>query len=82
MKSVNVHEAKTTLSALLAAVESGEEITIARHGVPVARLVPIARAAEREPGLLCNAPGWDNFVFDPATFAPMTDAELENEGWE
>lgn len=38
---VNVHEAKTHLSRLLQRVASGEEITIANAGVPVARLVPI-----------------------------------------
>ena len=38
MRTVNVHEAKTHLSTLLAAVESGEEIVIARAGRPVALL--------------------------------------------
>jgi prevent-host-death family protein len=38
---VNVHEAKTGFSRLLRRVASGEEITIANRGVPVARLVPI-----------------------------------------
>ena len=42
MKTVNVHEAKTTLSRLLKRVEAGEEILIARGGQPVARLVPYA----------------------------------------
>lgn len=36
---VNVHEAKTHLSRLLARVALGEEIIIARSGKPVARLV-------------------------------------------
>jgi prevent-host-death family protein len=40
MASVNVHEAKTQLSRLLARVEQGEEIIIARAGKPVARLTP------------------------------------------
>ena len=40
MIQVNVHEAKTTLSALLVEVEKGEEVVIARNGVPVAKLVP------------------------------------------
>lgn len=40
MKTVNVHEAKTHLSRLLAEVEAGEEIVIARAGKPVARLTP------------------------------------------
>jgi prevent-host-death family protein len=40
MDSVNVHEAKTHLSRLLARVAAGEEIVISRYGRPVARLVP------------------------------------------
>jgi antitoxin (DNA-binding transcriptional repressor) of toxin-antitoxin stability system len=35
---VNMHEAKTTLSELVAAAESGEEVIIARNGTPAARL--------------------------------------------
>lgn len=35
-----MHEAKTNLSKLVAAVEDGEEVIIARKGVPVAKLVP------------------------------------------
>jgi prevent-host-death family protein len=41
MLVVNVHEAKTRLSQLLAQVESGGEIIIARAGKHVARLSPI-----------------------------------------
>jgi len=40
-KIVNVHEAKTHLSRLLAQVARGHEVVIARAGKPVARLVPI-----------------------------------------
>jgi prevent-host-death family protein len=40
--NVGSFEAKTHLSALLERVQQGEEITITKHGVPVARLVPIA----------------------------------------
>jgi antitoxin (DNA-binding transcriptional repressor) of toxin-antitoxin stability system len=49
---VNMHEAKTTLSRLVAAVESGEadEIEIARAGHVVARLVPARPRAPRTPG--------------------------------
>jgi prevent-host-death family protein len=43
MKRVNTHEAKTQFSRLLRRVAAGEEITIANRGVPVARLVPIAK---------------------------------------
>jgi prevent-host-death family protein len=38
---VNIHEAKTHLSRLLQRVAAGEEVTIARSGVPVARLVAV-----------------------------------------
>ncbi len=42
MKSVNVHEAKTHFSKLLARVEKGHQVLISRAGKPVARLVPHA----------------------------------------
>lgn len=44
MDSVNMHEAKSRLSQLVDAVESGREaeIIIARNGKPAARLVPVA----------------------------------------
>jgi prevent-host-death family protein len=45
MEMVNVHEAKTHLSRLLARVARGEEILIARSGKPIARLVPVVPAA-------------------------------------
>jgi prevent-host-death family protein len=45
MKTVNVHEAKTHLSRLLARVAHGEEIVIAKAGKPIARLVPVGPAA-------------------------------------
>lgn len=44
MKEVGVYEAKTHLPRLLDEVEHGEEVTITRHGKPVARLVPVADA--------------------------------------
>jgi prevent-host-death family protein len=50
MTTVNMLEAKTRLSQLVSAVESGaeNEIIIARDGKPAARLVPIA-ANEKPP---------------------------------
>lgn len=38
---VNVGQAKTDLSKLLARVEAGDDVEIARAGIPVARLVRI-----------------------------------------
>lgn len=48
-KAVNIHEAKTHLSRLIERVEAGEEITIARAGRPVAKLVPLTRRTEPRP---------------------------------
>jgi prevent-host-death family protein len=41
MKEVGVYDAKTHLPRLLDEVEKGDTITIARHGKPVAKLVPV-----------------------------------------
>jgi prevent-host-death family protein len=72
--TVNTHEAKTHLSQLLARVEKGEEVVIARAGKPVARLVAIgASAPERKfgtaahMGIVLNE-GWDS---------PMSDEEID-----
>lgn len=46
MKTVQLREAKATLSALIDAAEQGEATTITRHGKPAAVLVPIEKAAE------------------------------------
>ncbi len=48
-RTYNVHEAKTNLSKLLERTADGEEIIIARAGVPVARLVPIIAPATERP---------------------------------
>lgn len=42
---VGAYEAKTHLSDLLERVEAGQEITITRHGSPIAKLVPVAKKA-------------------------------------
>jgi len=49
---INLHAAKTQLSRLVDRASRGEEIIIARHGKPVARLVPLEVRAARQPGLL------------------------------
>lgn len=50
--TVKVAEAKTRLSALLTAVEAGEEFVIARGDRPVARLVPLRSSGRRELGFV------------------------------
>lgn len=49
MQTVGAYEAKTHFAQLLDAVENGETITITRHGVPVAMLVP--PSAEQRPDI-------------------------------
>jgi prevent-host-death family protein len=55
-KTVNIHDAKTHLSSLVAEVEAGGEILIARAGKPVAKLVPIKakekKRIDRKPGFM------------------------------
>lgn len=48
---MNIHEAKTHLSRLLERVASGDEITIAKAGKPVARLIPAGASGDRRLGL-------------------------------
>lgn len=53
MQLVNVYEAKTRLSKLLDQVAAGEEVVIARHGKPIARLSPLeGDLPPRQPGAL------------------------------
>ncbi len=47
MKMVNIHEAKTHLSRLIARAVDGEEIVIAKAGRPVAKLVGLTRPVGR-----------------------------------
>lgn len=50
MRMVNVHEAKTHLSALLAEVErTGERVVICRRQIPVADIVPHGRPDRLDP---------------------------------
>lgn len=69
-----MHEAKTSLSKLLARVAHGESIVIAKAGEPIAKLVPVSKAARRKPGLL---PG---LRVDPGFWEPLDEAELAD--WE
>ena len=50
MKNVNIHEAKTNLSALLAEIETtGSKVRICRHGKPIAELVPHRKRSRLKP---------------------------------
>jgi len=76
VKKVTTHEAKTHLSRLLAEVEAGEEVIIARGTRPVARLVALTRATRR------TRPKVGTCTSNPVrwtkdAFAPLSDKELE-----
>lgn len=74
--TVTIHVAKTTLSQLVARVEAGEEIVIARDKTPVAKLVPVTpRKPKREPGTLKG-----RIALDASFFEPLPEDELRR--WE
>ena len=72
---VNVHQAKTQLSRLLARVEAGEEVVIARRGEPVARLVACKPRSKRQPDVLKG-----KVVISEDFFEPLPEEELR--AWE
>jgi len=71
--TVNIHEAKTNFSKLLARAISGEEVIIAKAGTPVARLVPFKeKPARRVPGSAIGKIG-----IAPDFDAPLPEEMLE-----
>jgi len=69
MQQINIHEAKTQFSKLIAYVEKGDEVIIARYGEPVAKLVPFRQTSiPRKPG---SAKG--KFAVPPEFFEPLPD---------
>ena len=75
MHVVNVHQAKTELSRLLARVEAGEDVVIARRGQPVARLVACKARIKRQPDVLKG-----KIVVPDTFFDPLPEEELA--AWE
>jgi prevent-host-death family protein len=76
MTTVTIHDAKTNLSKLIARVEAGEEIVIARGKTPVARLTPVrAPPATRRFGALRGI-----ISVGPEFFEPLSDADIAE--WE
>jgi prevent-host-death family protein len=73
MIQVNIHEAKTHLSRLLAQVAAGEEVVIAKSGKPLVRLTPISDVSAK------RTLGRDIGLFDvPEDFNdPLPEEELQ-----
>ena len=73
-----VHQAKTNLSKLLEEAASGKEVVIARGRDPVAKIIAIGNARKkRVPGRLAG-----KISASPDAFAPLTDQELTDLGFE
>ena len=71
---VNIHEAKTQLSKLIAMTEQGETVVISRNGTPAARLVP----ATRKPGPVFGL-GKSQFpALGPEAFDPLPDEDAQD----
>jgi prevent-host-death family protein len=71
MTTVNIHEAKTHFSKLIEQIQNGEEVVIAKAGVPVARLLPYVPQKPRikPPGGMMGEGFWIADDFD----APLPD---------
>ena len=65
MPTVNVRQAKTHLSRLLAQAEAGEEVVIARRGEPVVRLVPCRPKGKRRFGAMKGRIVVDENILEP-----------------
>jgi prevent-host-death family protein len=70
---VNIHQAKTHFSRLLQRVANGEEVTIARAGKPIARLVAVRQESKLRPLGMDRGEVWVADDFD----APLPDELLE-----
>lgn len=76
MKTVTIHTAKTTLSQLLARVEAGEEVVLARGKNPIAKIVPLKTPRKgRQFGALRGT-----ISVGPEFFEPLPEQELTS--WE
>ena len=74
MAQFNVHQAKTNFSPLLEMVERGEEVIVARHGKPVARLIGL----QDRKSILGIGVGDSNYrsgLSDAEVFSPMSAEE-------
>jgi len=75
---IGAFEAKNRLSELLQRVENGEEVTITRHGKPVARLVPAAATADQD--RIREAVDWLKRTRKKRKLDGVTIRQLINEG--
>lgn len=73
-----IHQAKTNLSRLLKEASAGRDVIIARGNEPVARLVPIPSGKKKR-----VLGGYEGQIWAaPDAFAPLTDEEMKELGFE
>ena len=73
---VNIHHAKTNLSKLIAAAESGEEVIIARNGKPAVKLTLVTPPVRKSRKHMLGAGIGKLWMADDA-FSPETDLEIQ-----
>jgi len=78
--TVNMHEAKSSLSRLVQLVLDGKRVQIAKHGKPVVELRPVEKEVMREPGSMKNLI-WVSEDFDAydAEISELFEDKPENE---
>lgn len=76
--TVTVHEAKTHLSRILHAVETGEEVLVCRGKQLVAKIVPANAGTKKNPPV--GVPTSAAFKISADAFAPMSEQELKEWG--
>ena len=78
MTKVNMHEAKSRLSKLVEMAKNGEDVVIAKNGVPEARIVPYEKPQKdwfgMDAGKIWIADDFDELPED--IMALMTDPEI------
>lgn len=73
MMTVNMQDAKTRLSQLVARAEAGEEIVLARAGRPAVRLIPVAPTHPvRGYGSAPELAAWVDAILEPLPEAELT----------
>ena len=76
-KPIDIHDAKIQLSRLIARVERGERIIIARAGKPVAELRPLRKMQRRSIPLDDPLLRVDEYSYD-GPIGPMTNPDIDS----
>ncbi len=75
MLSVNIHEAKTNLSAILVQIEKGEQVVICRNGKPIADLIRHKQQVRTKPDELLSR---ITIKYDPTEPLSQDEWEIED----